>query len=124
MKKAMVAVLVLLMVSGTTAPCRGRHLEKQRLVGTWTVTIDGVQQIVRVRPDLTMDYGVEELSGAIKLTGARTLEWETRGRLTDRKLVLRLVRGCGGQVQMIVEAASTRGGPGPANGDAITWQPL
>lgn len=121
MKKLILVLTVLTLMSGMTAPCRGKHLRPERLVGTWIVKIDGVDQIVRVRPDLTVDYGVDELEGELRLTADRTLVWDTRGKSTDRTLKLTLVRGCGEEVLMHLVDADVTGGPVPELGQEVSW---
>lgn len=124
MKKLIGILVVLILMTGMTAPCRGKHLRPERLVGTWIVQIDGVAQIVRVRPDLTVDYGVDELQGELRLTGRRTLEWDTQGRHGQRKLTLTLTRSCGDKVRMLVQQSAATGGPTPTPGQEISWTPV
>lgn len=121
--KLLTALLVLLMVSGATRPCRGGHLGPERLVGFWTVSVNGVDQLIRVRPDLSVDYGVGELSGKLVFTARRTVVWHTRGKLGESSLTFRLLRGCHGEVTMALVRAEVHGGPQPTLHQKVTWTP-
>ncbi|GMU57740.1 MAG: hypothetical protein AMXMBFR33_68860 [Candidatus Xenobia bacterium] len=77
-----------------------------RLVGYWMVDNGTTQQLLWVRPDLTVDYGVDDLTGRLQLKKDGTLAWSTQDDWygTEREMKLEVLRWCGSQTMTMVVA--------------------
>ncbi len=82
-----------------------------RLVGYWMVDNGTTQQLVRVRPDLTVDYGVDDLTGTLLLKKDGTLAWSTQDDWygTERKMKLEVLRWCSSQEMTMAVAHDSAG---------------
>lgn len=98
--------------------------QSARLVGYWMVDNGSMQQLVRVRPDLSVDYGVGDLDGRLQLGSDGKLAWSTKDAWygTERRLQLDVLRWCGkrGLTMLVVTDSSDA----LAVGQRLVWSRL